>query len=115
MKTILRALIRLYQLLLSPVLGTNCRFAPTCSHYACEAVETHGAMKGAWLAAKRIARCHPWGESCYDPVPSIKSKNSVYMSRVLGGGARRTGVYTVIHEDSSTTPTTQSAIEMSFP
>lgn len=62
-------LVRLYQLTLSPWLGMNCRFQPTCSAYAIEALETHGVLKGSWLLLRRIARCHPWGGSGYDPVP----------------------------------------------
>jgi putative membrane protein insertion efficiency factor len=62
-------LVRLYQLTLSPWLGMNCRFQPTCSAYAIEALGTHGVIKGGWLALRRIARCHPWGGSGYDPVP----------------------------------------------
>lgn len=69
----MKGLIRVYQLVLSPVLGQNCRYQPTCSAYAVEAIETHGAFKGGWLAAKRIGRCHPitWlgGGEGYDPVP----------------------------------------------
>jgi putative membrane protein insertion efficiency factor len=61
--------ITLYQYLLSPLLGVNCRFHPSCSHYAREAIEKHGACKGGWLAIKRLARCHPWGGSGDDPVP----------------------------------------------
>lgn len=63
--------IRLYQWCISPLLGTQCRFAPSCSHYAQEALTTHG-VRGVWLAVKRIARCQPWGESGYDPVPPVK-------------------------------------------
>lgn len=62
-------LVRLYQLTLSPWLGMNCRFQPTCSAYAIEALETYGVLKGGWLALRRLARCHPWGGSGYDPVP----------------------------------------------
>ncbi len=65
----LRWLVRGYQLLISPYLGANCRYAPTCSAYAMEALANHGAIKGGWLAARRISRCHPWGGSGYDPVP----------------------------------------------
>ena len=61
--------IRLYQWTLSPLLGVNCRYAPSCSAYAVEAITTHGPVKGLWLAARRMARCHPWGGSGYDPVP----------------------------------------------
>lgn len=62
-------LIRGYQLLLSPMLGASCRYTPTCSQYALEAIRKHGPFKGGWLALKRIARCHPWGGHGHDPVP----------------------------------------------
>lgn len=64
-----RALIRLYQWILSPVLGASCRFHPSCSAYGLEAVERFGALKGGWLTIKRIGRCHPWHPGGYDPVP----------------------------------------------
>jgi len=66
---ILIALIRAYQYVLSPWWGSQCRFTPTCSHYAIEALERHGALSGSWLAARRILRCHPWTDGGYDPVP----------------------------------------------
>lgn len=62
-------LVRFYQLFISPLLGSNCRFTPTCSHYMLEALEKHGLIKGLYLGIKRIFRCHPWGGSGYDPVP----------------------------------------------
>jgi len=62
-------LIRFYQLFVSPFLGTNCRYTPTCSQYGKEAILKHGPFKGGWLAIKRILRCHPWGGHGYDPVP----------------------------------------------
>jgi putative membrane protein insertion efficiency factor len=65
----LKALIRVYQLTISPLLGPRCRFTPGCSAYAMEAIARHGPLKGAALAAARIARCHPWGGSGFDPVP----------------------------------------------
>jgi uncharacterized protein len=65
----LRAAIRIYQLLLAPVLPPACRYLPSCSHYAEEAIALHGPLKGSWLAARRLCRCHPWGGSGYDPVP----------------------------------------------
>lgn len=68
-RRLLIALIRFYQTAVSPMLPPRCRFVPTCSQYALEAVRKHGAAKGALLAAKRIARCHPWGGSGCDPVP----------------------------------------------
>ncbi|HLX90256.1 MAG TPA: membrane protein insertion efficiency factor YidD [Puia sp.] len=76
MKIILRILgfpfiilIRIYQLTLSPLLGPSCRFKPSCSQYAVEALKKYGLFKGGWLAARRIVRCHPWGGHGYDPVP----------------------------------------------
>jgi uncharacterized protein len=62
-------MIRVYQRFISPLLGSNCRYYPTCSHYTLEAVEKYGVMRGSWLGAKRIARCHPWHPGGYDPVP----------------------------------------------
>ncbi len=61
--------IKLYQILLSPLLGQSCRYHPTCSQYTIEAIEKYGPIKGIWLGTKRIARCHPWGGSGHDPVP----------------------------------------------
>jgi putative membrane protein insertion efficiency factor len=69
MKFLLLWLIRAYQYLLRPMLGANCRFAPSCSDYAREAVERHGALRGSWLAVRRISRCHPYHAGGYDPVP----------------------------------------------
>jgi len=66
---VLITLIRLYQVALSPFIGNQCRFTPTCSHYAREAVEKHGALKGSWLALRRIGRCHPLHPGGHDPVP----------------------------------------------
>lgn len=65
----IRAMIRAYQLLVAPILGPSCRYYPSCSHYAAEAVLRHGAWRGSLLAARRLLRCHPWGGSGYDPVP----------------------------------------------
>lgn len=67
---ILIALVRAYQLLLSPLLGGACRYEPSCSAYAVDALTMHGAMRGAWFAARRFARCHPFGGWGIDPVPS---------------------------------------------
>ena len=61
--------IRGYQRFISPVLPPSCRFSPSCSQYAIEAVQRHGAMRGGWLAIRRVARCHPWHPGGYDPVP----------------------------------------------
>lgn len=62
-------LIKLYQYLLSPLLGAQCRYTPTCSQYGMEAIKKYGAFKGGWLTLKRIARCNPWGGHGHDPVP----------------------------------------------
>jgi putative membrane protein insertion efficiency factor len=69
MRHVLKILIRAYQLALSPLLGPRCRFYPSCSHYAIEAIESHGALRGSWLSAKRICRCHPFNPGGFDPVP----------------------------------------------
>lgn len=61
--------VRTYRAVFSPWVGHNCRYQPTCSAYALEALQTHGGIRGSWLAIRRIARCHPWGSSGYDPVP----------------------------------------------
>lgn len=68
--------IRAYRLILSPWLGVNCRYQPTCSAYAIEALEKHGALRGGWLAVRRLARCNPWGGCGYDPVPAPKDKGA---------------------------------------
>lgn len=73
---VLRGLIRGYQLVVSPLLPMSCRYLPTCSAYAAEAVARHGAIKGSWLAARRVGRCHPWGGSGYDPVPEPDARHS---------------------------------------
>jgi putative membrane protein insertion efficiency factor len=79
MRTLLRVLIRGYQVTISPVLsllggaGGGCRFSPTCSEYWLQAVEQHGALRGSFLGLKRLLRCHPWGGSGFDPVPAAVS------------------------------------------
>jgi putative membrane protein insertion efficiency factor len=69
MKHILIFLVRVYRLMLSPILPPSCRYYPTCSAYALEALQKYGAVKGTWLAVRRVLRCHPWHEGGYDPVP----------------------------------------------
>ena len=77
MRFVLKILIRAYQLVLSPLIGPCCRFYPSCSHYAIEAIESHGSLRGAWLTLKRISRCHPWHEAGFDPVPGRCLKHSL--------------------------------------
>lgn len=67
--------VRIYQYTLSPLLGNNCRFSPTCSNYMIGAVQEWGLLKGVWMGLKRISRCHPWGGSGYDPVPKKPEKH----------------------------------------
>jgi uncharacterized protein len=69
LKWILILPIRIYQIFLSPLLGKNCRYTPTCSHYTIDAIKEWGIFRGSWMAVKRIASCNPWGGSGYDPVP----------------------------------------------
>ena len=71
---LLIAPIRFYRFFLSPWIGRQCRFTPTCSAYALEALELHGGIKGGFLAARRICRCHPWGGHGFDPVPGAKAQ-----------------------------------------
>lgn len=76
MKSLLLLLLRAYQLGISPFLGQNCRFYPTCSTYAVEAINEHGAVKGSFLAAKRLCKCHPWHPGGLDPVPKSAAAQS---------------------------------------
>jgi putative membrane protein insertion efficiency factor len=76
MKRLLVWLLRGYQLLVSPMLGQNCRFYPSCSSYAIEALEVHGAARGGWLALRRVCRCHPWHAGGVDPVPGVPATGS---------------------------------------
>jgi putative membrane protein insertion efficiency factor len=69
-RILLRGLIRFYQWVISPLFPGSCRFLPTCSTYALEAIDNHGALRGAWLGLRRISRCNPWGGSGFDPVPA---------------------------------------------
>ena len=76
MRKVLISIIKAYQLLLSPYLAPACRYTPSCSCYAQESITTHGAMRGSWLAIKRVCRCHPFHEGGYDPVPLVPEKQN---------------------------------------
>lgn len=80
-------LIRVYQYVLSPLMPPTCRYLPTCSAYAAEAVQRHGAFVGAWLALRRIVRCHPWGGHGYDPVPKRRDDARHASSTPMSSGA----------------------------
>ena len=73
MSKLLIGLVRAYQYLISPLLGPRCRFSPSCSHYACEALARHGALKGGYLSVRRVLRCHPFNHGGWDPVPEKTS------------------------------------------
>ena len=68
-KFFLKIIIKLYQYTISPIIGPRCRYLPSCSNYALEAIDRHGVTKGMFLSIKRISKCHPWGKSGHDPVP----------------------------------------------
>lgn len=72
---LLRALVQVYRVMLSPLLGPTCRFEPSCSAYALEALERHGARRGAWLGLRRVLRCHPFHPAGFDPVPPGSSRD----------------------------------------
>ena len=82
-ESVVRGCHRAYKLTLSPWIGRNCRYLPTCSDYAAEALIRHGPVRGAWMAAGRFCRCHPWGGSGYDPVP-----NAPQPGEAEGGGKK---------------------------
>ncbi|EIK51619.1 hypothetical protein YO5_14830 [Stutzerimonas stutzeri TS44] len=80
MRKLALASIKLYQYAISPMMASHCRFYPSCSCYALEAIETHGLLQGGWLSLRRLGRCHPWHPGGYDPVPSPKTSNSSSMA-----------------------------------
>jgi putative membrane protein insertion efficiency factor len=75
MQGLVISLLRAYRYALSPFLGYNCRFHPSCSEYALQAIQHHGLWRGGWLAGRRLLRCHPWHPGGYDPVPKDDSRN----------------------------------------
>ncbi len=88
MQRLLIALVRGYRLLLSPWLGSACRFEPTCSRYALEALERHGAAGGSYLAARRLLRCHPWCDGGHDPVPTEPVRLFTHLPGVANAAGR---------------------------
>ena len=85
---VLLAVVRGYQVLLSPIVGGACRFEPSCSRYMTEAIERHGAGRGAWLGLRRLARCHPFGSHGFDPVPPEKTAPGVISHPRSGSHSR---------------------------
>ena len=88
-KALLIVLVKAYRYAISPMLGRHCRFEPSCSEYAVEALQTHGALGGTALAGARLCRCHPWHAGGYDPVPQVKSP--------LQPASRRASLFTFLH------------------
>jgi len=76
MRKLLLLPIRFYQYAISPMMASHCRYYPTCSQYAVEAISHHGGMKGLFLSIKRLLRCHPWGKGGYDPVPGTEDRTA---------------------------------------
>ena len=89
MRRLLMAIVRFYRTAISPLTPPSCRYDPTCSAYALEALERHGALRGSWLAFRRILRCHPWGGSGYDPVPDSGSDGSGDEGQVIETSSRQ--------------------------
>ena len=84
MKHVLILLLRGYRYAISPLYGQVCRYHPTCSAYALEAVTEHGSLRGSWLAARRVGRCHPWADGGYDPVPPAAARRNPTSTRIQG-------------------------------
>lgn len=87
LRSVLLAVIRFYQAAISPWTPAACRYHPTCSAYAFEAIRRHGSIRGGWFAVRRIGRCHPWGGSGYDPVPPVDPESFPGEASVSGDGA----------------------------
>ncbi len=92
MKTVLVLLLKGYRTFISPLYGQVCRYYPTCSAYALEAVQRHGALRGSWLALRRLARCHPWTPGGFDPVPPVHTHSLGPHTVTAGSPTRPTEV-----------------------
>ena len=99
MKYVLIGLIKAWRLLISPLYGNVCRYYPRCSAYALRAVSVHGAVKGSWLTARRLLRCHPWAPGGYDPVPGTPEAEEEIRDQAL-----RSSTMDAVHEQGGTTP-----------
>lgn len=91
MKYVLIGLLKAYRLVISPLYGNVCRYYPSCSAYALRAVQVHGAVRGSWLAARRVGRCHPWAAGGYDPVPGTPEWHEELAEQAAVEGTRRMG------------------------
>jgi len=91
LRSILILMLRLYRYLISPWLGSRCRFAPSCSAYAIEALQVHSVPRATWLIVRRVGRCHPWHPGGYDPVPAAASAHSSTHPDSCCGGKRESG------------------------
>jgi len=78
--------VRLYQVTLGPMMGGHCRFSPSCSHYAADALREHGALRGSWLTVRRLLRCHPFGGFGYDPVPMSQCRSQSHARESVADG-----------------------------
>ena len=99
MKYVLIGLLKVWRLLISPLYGDVCRYYPTCSAYALRAVGVHGAVKGSWLTARRLLRCHPWAAGGYDPVPGTPEFEEEIRDQAVRSSRMGSG-----HEQGGTTP-----------
>lgn len=81
MRNLALGLIKVYRYAISPLMASHCRFYPSCSCYAQDAIENHGLLRGGWLSAKRLGRCNPWGAGGYDPVPPATANHSSQMNK----------------------------------
>lgn len=111
---VLAGLVRLYQLVLSPWLPPSCRYEPSCSAYALEALRSHGALRGSWLTVRRLGRCHPFCAGGYDPVPEPRLRQSRWHSSRSGGSdatGRRHPARSTVDPESTSLPVSRTAAD----